>query len=369
MSAKKRQHYVPHFLLRRFAAQTGRWQGHIFRLEVSGGRVGPAVPKTEAAKNRYYDLPDELAGRVQPEEILGKIESGASAAICRIEDGQGLEPLDLPFLAYFAAIQTKRTPQDRAEARFFDEFMAAQFTQLRMSARDQAVAFLRAQNPAWSEEQAEAERQRILDGLAEGRIGFESTADREVASMFLGLNDAVALLARGCDWTLVTFPPTTKLVLPDSGYTRYDPHPRVPNTGSGFIDTPTVETVIPVTPSSALLIKKGSGRVGIAEGDAAYSVDLNLRAYAQSLVCIYGSQQRDVVDVHRLARNSRSAITERRRRARILWLLEGQDGDIEAGRPVRGVGHSVEGVREAWFTIDPRAREGQRPLTPEDMWR
>ena len=141
-------------------------------------------------------------------------------------------------------------------------------------------------------------------------------------------------------------------MLPDRGYTRYDPNPRTPGAGSGFLHTPTVETVIPVSPSAALVVKRGQGRIGLAQGNAAYADDLNLHAYAQSLACIYGRRQQDVVDVHLLARRNRSGVNERRRRARGLWILEGQEGAPE-GRPIRGVGHSVEGVREAWFTIDP----------------
>lgn len=137
MAGKKRQHFVPKFLLRRFAARDGRWQGHVFRLPVSGGGPKPAVPKTEAAQNRYYDLPEELVGEVQPELILEKIESGAAAAISRLEQHQHLRDADLVWLAYFASLQTNRTPADRAEARYLDEVMATQMEELRFSAKDQ----------------------------------------------------------------------------------------------------------------------------------------------------------------------------------------------------------------------------------------
>src|SRR4051794_8414096 len=121
MPTNKRQHFVPKFLLRRFAATEGRWQGHVFRMAVRGGAARPAVPKTEAARNRYYDLPDELVGEIQPELILEKIESGGAAAIARLENRQQLRDTDLVWLAYFAALQTNRTPADRAEARHLDE--------------------------------------------------------------------------------------------------------------------------------------------------------------------------------------------------------------------------------------------------------
>jgi hypothetical protein len=272
------------------------------------------------------------------------------------------------WLAYFSSLQTSRTPLDRAERRYLDEVMAQQLEELRFSAREKAVAFLRRTDPTLSEEQAEEHRREILDDLGAGRIRIESTVEREVASMFLGLNEAVGQLVAQCDWTLVEFPVGPLLVLPDTGYTRFDPHPRVPGSGSGFLGTDTVETVIPVSPTGALVITRGSGRVGTDEGTAAYAEDLNLRAHAQAQVCMYGRTQQDVVAAHRVARQRRAARAERRRRARTLWISEQRDGD-PAGSPVLFTGYSIDGIRSEWFDVDPRARRGQRGLKPEDLWR
>ena len=368
MPRKKRQHFVPKFLLRRFAAAEGRWQGHVFRLPIGGGAARPAVPKTEAARNRYYDLPDELVGQVQPELILEKIESGAAAAIGRLEKRQQLQDMDLVWLAYFAALQTNRTPADRAEARYLDEVMATQMEELRFSAQEQAVAFLRGRDPSLTEDEAEAERQRIIEDLNAGRLRLESSAEREVASMFLGLNEAVEQLLSACDFTLVELPGSPELVLPDTGYTRYDPNPRLPGSASGFLGSSTVETVIPVAPTRALRMTRGAGRAGRCEAASAYAEDLNLRAYAQSQVCLYGRSQDAVVRVRQLAKQRRTHLAARRRRARTLWILERRPGDPETG-PIRGTGYSIDGVHTQWFDVDPRARPGQRPLRPKDMWR
>jgi hypothetical protein len=367
MSGPKRQHFVPKFLLRRFALTDGRWQGHVFRLSVAGGPARPAVPRTEAAKNRYYDLPEELVGDVQPETLLAQIESGAAAALKRLESGIALRDEDFGHLAYFVALQTNRTPQDRAEARFFDEFMALQMNELRFSAREQAVAFLREHQPELSEEEADAERMRILDDLNAGRLRFESTAEREIASMFLGLNEAAQELINNCDFELVEFRGAVELVLPDTGYSRYDPNPRVPGTGSGFVGTDTVETALPVGPRRALVVTRGAARVGRSEAGREYAEELNLRAFAQSQACIYGRGQAPVVAALQLARCRRTDLAERRRRARTMWILERQDGAPDDA-PLLGKGHSVEGVQTQWFDVDPRARDESRVVRPEDMW-
>lgn len=192
MSSKKRQHFVPKFLLRRFAATEGRWQGHVFRLDVAAGRVRPAVPKTEAARNRYYDLPEEIVGTFQPEEVLAVIESNAAAAIARLERDEQPRPGDIAWLAFFTVLQTTRTPADRAERRYLDGIMETQFQQVRFSATKQATAFLQQQDPSLSEAEAEARRRELVDDLQSGRLRIESTADREVAGMFLALGDTLS---------------------------------------------------------------------------------------------------------------------------------------------------------------------------------
>lgn len=366
MPAKKSQHYVPRLLLRRFTVVAGRWKGHIFRLERRTGRVGPAVPRSEAAKNRYYDLPDDVVGEFQPEDVLERIENDAALVIRRVEQQKQLQPLDLIRLAYFFALQTVRTPQDRAEQRYLDGVMATQLQEVRFSARDQAVAFLREHDPTLTLEEAEEERQRIVDGLRAGRIQLESTADREVAGMFLGLNDAVTTLASSCDWTLVEFSDAPALVLPDTGYTRYDPSPSVPGSASGFLGSESVETVIPVRPDAALVVTQGTGAVRLGRGTVRYADDLNLRAYAQSAVCMYGQAQQALVDVHRLAKKERAAVVERRRRPRTLWIGERQESDRDRG-PILFTGYSIEGIRKQLFHVDPRARAGTG-ITPDDMW-
>lgn len=107
-------------------------------------------------------------------------------------------PRDVVSLAYFAALQTARTPQDRAEMHFFDDFMATQLQQLRF-ASDRATAFLMAQDPSLTSGEAERARLRIIDELQAGKLRLESSVEAEIDGMFLGLNGAVSQLATEAD--------------------------------------------------------------------------------------------------------------------------------------------------------------------------
>ena len=137
------------------------------------------MPKHEAARNRYYDLPDDILDRdVQPETVLEKIESGAAAALARLEHAENPGPEGMAMVAYFVALQTNRTPQDRAEARYLDAVMAQHLAELRLGASEKVVESLQRGDPSLSVEEAERERQRLLRELREGRIAFESTDER-----------------------------------------------------------------------------------------------------------------------------------------------------------------------------------------------
>lgn len=77
--AGKRHHYLPQFLLRRFAVKQGERAGLVWRAELSGGRLIAVAPKHEAAKRHYYKLPPE-AGLPQgfAEDVIAHIESNAT---------------------------------------------------------------------------------------------------------------------------------------------------------------------------------------------------------------------------------------------------------------------------------------------------
>ena len=183
--------------------------------------------------------------------------------------------------------------------------------------------------------------------------------------MFLGLNKAAQQLLAQADFLFIEFDQAPDLVMPDTGYTRYDPTPTGPGHASGFLGSPTVETVIPLRPNLALVIRSGEGGVGFGVGEAWYADELNLRVFAQSQVCLYGRSQEAVVHVRRHAKRYPADVIERRRRARTLWLIEGDDGP----GPFRAIGYSVDGEQEAWVEVDPQARRGRRGLTAEDLWR
>jgi hypothetical protein len=104
----------------------------------------------------------------------------------------------------------------RREIKHLDEIMARELTLLKLGAPEKFIEHLRADEPELTEEEAEQRRAELAEDLRIGRIGFESTAEREVASMFLGLNQTAAHLMTKCDWTVVKLPADARLCLPST---------------------------------------------------------------------------------------------------------------------------------------------------------
>ena len=171
-------------------------------MDLCSGKITPAVPRTEASKNRYYELPEEVVGEFQPKKLLARIESEAASAIARLEADTPGSSEHLMWLALFALLQWARTPIGRRQRKALDEVMERQLAELRLSAKEKVIEFIREHEPGLSDEEAERQRLELLDDLQSGRIGFESTPEREVASMFLALPRSAVELVAKCDLIL-----------------------------------------------------------------------------------------------------------------------------------------------------------------------
>jgi hypothetical protein len=140
--AGRDHHFVPQLLLRRFAIPIGEpGAGLVWRGNLDGSLLRTVSPKDEAAKRHYYRMPEEIEqGAGMPvEDLLQKIESGASVAMIKFERGQALDADDRQWLAFFLLLQHRRTPTGRRQLRFMDETVAKLEFELRLS----DIAFVR----------------------------------------------------------------------------------------------------------------------------------------------------------------------------------------------------------------------------------
>jgi hypothetical protein len=349
--AAKKHHYLPQFLIRRFA-QPGP-PPFVWRLDKKSGRTRLVPPKSQAARHQYYRMEVEGApfGPEFPEQTLSRIESLAAPAITRIASG-ALPSLDERHaLALFAALQHVRTPAGRRELRFMDEFAAKMQMELKLGNRSGFAQRMRDTGHGGSDEELEELRQRTLRDLREGQVDIESTEEREIGLMFMSLDVVAPTLLSDFDWIALHSDSEACFVLPDVGLGRIDPTPRHRGAGTGWASSPNSETTLPIDPRACLLVRPGEGRFGTATLDARAVEDVNVRSYAASEVCYFGQSQEAVTSVRRVAKRDRRRVAAYRPRPSRIWITE---GERETG-PLDFIGHSLDGRIEARFVVQPGA--------------
>lgn len=343
--AGKRHHFLPRFVLRRFAATGGPQAGLIWRAGLDGS-VRAVAPKFEAAKKHYYRAPPELnlpAGYI--EDVLARVEDATASVIDRIERGGAVTRDDRDWLALFLLLQHRRTPKGRADLRFMDEFIARQEAELRISDTDAVRRLLAKDGRRPTEEEVEAWQRDRLAELEAGDLVIESTPDREVALMFSQLPEVTPQLVENFDWQFVTIPSgRPELVLPDVGLTMYDPTPKFDGAGTGLASSPLSETALYLSAHLVLVIRPGEGSGTRVTATHARVEEMNRRAIACSDRCIYGVSEAAVLAAIELASNDPERIERLRPRPPTIWITE-SDGEPKAG-PTPFLGYSRAGTLE-----------------------
>jgi hypothetical protein len=160
------------------------------------------------------------------------------------------------------------------------------------------------------------------------------------------------------DWLVVEAPAGSEFVLSDVGISHFDPTPPHAHAGSAWRSSPRAQTTMAIDRRFALAVTPGYGRWGRTMIDVEDVDDLNLRSYATSEVCSFGSGQNVVCALRTLAKRNPTVVARYRPRPGRLWVTE-----VEGG-PKRGVldfsGHSTDGEVAARFAVDGSAFPGRR---------
>lgn len=338
----KRQHYVPRFLLRRFAIDPADKKSYLYRLEKSTGRPLRVNPVNEVVIGRYYRIVlDDGTVIDAADEALDRIEAMAADVVPKVADaGYVVSSEHVYILMLFIASLKNRTPQMRESLRETDEQAAELAMEQTLADRERYHERFGTERPV---EEIEAERLKLLAELSEGRIGIESSPDREVALMFMALEEVTNTLYKDLSIRCIRAPTTSKaaFVLSDHPVAHYEPNPKTPESGAGFISSPNSQTWVPLDPQFGLLLSPQNPQTWSNEEATDAEVDeLNLRTYAWARNAIYGPSQEAVTRVRRFAKNNRALLGEFQYRPPRLWLSrssdEGGSGVHEFTRRAKG---------------------------------
>jgi hypothetical protein len=352
----KRHHYVPQFLLRRFAiGDSAKASSLIYRLDLGRGAARKANVVNEAVRGHYYRIhhedgtPDSSV-----DELFDRLESAAAEAIASIASGTAAPSrTQLRDLAQFVVTQKVRTPQGREHLAEGDELVNELILEAQLSNRDE---YYEQFGEGRGKAEVEAERLDLLDRLKRGKIGLESPQEREIAMMFLSFEHGTRVLLTELGWTLLRAPDDADFVLSDHPVAHFDPNAAGTDMGVSFLTTPESGTLIPLDPSFALWLSPQEPatwrevRVNRQEVD-----DMNLLTYAWADRAIYGRSQAVVTRVRMLARRNGRKLAAFRKRPPRIWVTETYRGEPLAGERLFKAKTKNDGLLLQRFQVDPRA--------------
>ena len=299
-SEAKRQHFIPRFLLSRFA-QNDDSREFLFQLDVSSGRPNRIAPAQAASRRYFYAILDEEGQRTnRVEGFLAVAESYAAPALDRLLDDPGaLVPGDRATLSFFFALLDGRTPggADRMAASS-NAFMRMLFTTEFADTEKFAATYRKLLGEA-SDGAIEEFRQEVLRGLDEGRIELADPRAQALGLNF-GAAGAAASIIHEMHWTLLRRP--AAFVTSDRGLAMYDPKPRFPWSGQAWVSSPDVQVTIPLATYCCLLLDHREQATKVADAEEQHSDAINLRTYGWAGDYIYGPSQDLVARVRRLAK-------------------------------------------------------------------
>jgi hypothetical protein len=295
----RRHHYVPSFLLARWATPQKR-EGKLTALTVARGSTDSTKPDKVAFVRELYSLTG--SGGVLDRKIetfMSVIEQYAADPIKRLgEAPQRISEEDRWTVAFFLALQQGRTPCGLELHRRFIEFAAKEWLRRRRAwySDFNAVArvYRQTRNAAAGDEEirayAETQKRAMPDPDRPGKT------IPEAAFQSLSINvSQIALTVAALDWTVLTT--DEEFIENDRGMAMWDPN-LTATRGNMWESSATAETTVPLAPGACLKLTPGDSRYAVASADAATVDAINLRTYGWAAEKIFGTTTSVVAGVH-----------------------------------------------------------------------
>lgn len=295
--ATKRHHYVPSFLLARWAKPQKR-KGTIYELEVTTGQVGATQPDKVSWERELYAVEEGVnSSAMIVESFLGVIESHASDPIKNLGSFPGeITDDDRETIAFFLALQQMRSPVGLAQNDKLVELGTIKFILGTFQDRDAIAARYRSLiNPDADDVEIEDFARDAIRSFRDGDLTVKLPPEARLQAMLLFASPN-ALTIVSMDWTLLKAA-GDDFVASDRGLAMWDP--ALPaHRGNAWESSARAETTIPVAPDACLRITPGKGRFAVATAGRTVVDEINLRTYGWAEKSIFGGSPQRVQAVH-----------------------------------------------------------------------
>jgi len=321
---KRRNHYVPQFLLSRFVSATGR----LWQLDKKSGCPKQCSPKNAAVIHDYYRVnPRTFEGGLPetPEDLLEKTETPAAKIIADMTSTH-LEPngrcRDL--LALFFANLDVRGPSGRGQTESI----------VRAALQERVIALLESPEPyrEWKAQYGPIDEgsieQERLAMLESARRGEDVTLSKDnYVAIVLAQGSQLSPVVADLGWKLLVAESDDELILSDTPVAHWDP--AAPSfTAAAWRSSPEAQATIPLDPQHCMCISASFSDWNVHQVDRRVIEEVNLRSYAWADNCIYGQSQKTLQDVHRMAKHNPHRLLGMNRSGSVVV--------IERNHPARG---------------------------------
>ena len=300
-SNAKRHHFIPRFLLNRFADDDER----LTQLDTSTGAPQQIGAKQAASRHHFYTFADEDGVKsAAVEGVFGMVESHAAPALLRLEQEGAVSDIDRGTISLFLAYLVARTPAAREEA---ERVSQEAFARMMAAHVADPMAFMElVQAQAEDDEEmrltadaAEELRQSMLRMLKEGRLKITSPDGGAATNALIeAAYSRTILIYSATEWTLLRTD-LSGFVTSDRGHASVDPTPQHPWMAEGIYSSPNAQTYFPISAESCLVISPGEPTLRVDHADEEQVMEANLRICGWADRYIYGSNQTVVAAVRR----------------------------------------------------------------------
>ena len=306
---KRRNHYVPKFLLRRFASAMGK----LWQLDKQSGHPQRCSPNDAAVIHDYYRVnPGSFEGGLPetPEDLLEKSETPAARVIAEMTSTH-LEPngRERDLLALFLANLDVRGPSGRVQIEGV----------VRASLQETTIALLespdlyrewKAQRGPVDEGSIERERQNLLRSARRGEA-VTLSQDNYVA-MMLAAGSQLSPIVASLGWLLLVAAGDAEFILSDTPVAHFDP--KAPAfSAAAWRSSPQAQTTVPLDPRHCLCVGTGFPSWSVDRADRQVVEEVNLRSYEWAGKWVFGPSQKAVQDVRTAAKRNRHRLTDMNR--------------------------------------------------------
>jgi hypothetical protein len=300
-TSAKRHHFIPRFLLSRFANPDER----LVQLDKRSGAPQAISAKRAASRHHFYTFEDDEGQKSSIIEVIfAMVEDHAAPALERLEKEGRASDIDRATIALFLAFLWARTPAARERAETLAKETAAGLMASKMNDRKEFMELLR-KREADDEEfrmtpsEAEKLRKDTLAMLQDGSLSLVDPDGGRTTSLLIEIaHDTSMLMCGAMEWTLMRAH-GAEFVTSDRGAASFDPTPQHPWSSHTIYSSPNAETFFPISSDYCLVVSPGEPGLRTLDANRATVMETNLRVYGWADRYIYGRNQEAVTAVRR----------------------------------------------------------------------